>query len=64
MLGTRFELSHGACCYAGQLGVVVVCPSLAAYRTRLEGVVGVRKWAEAQIRVVVNDVCDDDDGMC
>jgi hypothetical protein len=57
--GTRFELSHEACCYAGRLGVVVVYPSLAANRTRLGGVVG--KRAEAQMRVVVNEACDDDD---
>ena len=62
MLGTRFELSHEACCYAGRLGVVGVCPSLAAKcanRTRLGGVVGMRD--EAQMRVVVNEACDDDD---
>lgn len=41
MLGTRyesvwaeaqFELVHEACCYAGQLGLVVMCPPLAANR--------------------------------
>ena len=42
----RFELVHEACCYAGQLGVVIVCPSLAANGRRLGGVVG--KRAEAQ----------------
>jgi len=38
-----------------------VCPSLAANRTRLGGV-----RAEAQMRVVVNVACDDDDddGVC
>jgi hypothetical protein len=63
-----FELAHEACCYASQLGLVVVCPSLAANGRRLGGVVG--KWAEAQsgvsraeaqIRVVVNEACGDDD---
>ena len=34
-------------------------PSLAANRTRLGGVVG--KRAEAQMRVVVDEACDDDD---
>jgi hypothetical protein len=64
----RFELAHEACRYAGRLGLVVVCPSLAANGRRLGGVVG--KWAEAQggvsraeaqIRVVVNEACGDDD---
>jgi hypothetical protein len=41
------------------LGVVMAYPSLAANRTRLGGVVG--KRAEAQMRVVVDEACDDDD---
>jgi hypothetical protein len=59
--GTRFELSHEACCYAGWLGVVVVYLSLAVNRTRLGGVVD--KRAEAQMRVVVNEACNDDNGV-
>jgi len=39
-------LAHEAWCYAGRLGVVVVCYSLDANGTRLGGVVG--KRAEAQ----------------